>query len=483
MDKIGLILAQHNEVAYIPQCLQNWISYREHNPLLIACLDVCFQENGEGNSTDGSLQLLRQYKHDNKIDYVEVLPPGLKEHEARNVALKWLLENNCQIIISIGADEVFKLLDIKAIFDYVEKEKFISVFKIQYKNYVLSRWQYVLGFNPHRIWRVNYNGWKLKEFYNDDDTLYEKDGQIITDKQLPSKIIPNVLTDHYTWCDFSRAKSKVEYQEKHFSHGAGCSFRINNNKIEFNPEYYKKTGQSIPEVYEDITYHTGPYGKFVIEPLDSIGRAIKEDEFWDKWMKDYLDQLTLNDICIDIGASIGFHTIYMARKAKWVYSFEPQLINYDRIVKNLYLNNIHNVTAHNVALYNRECKMGVKGKASQKEISYGTREYEAASLSLSENPNADIIAKTLDSFGLENISLIKCDAEDQDLKVLEGGIKTIEKSRPLIIYEDGDRCKETPPFLVPLKYKIKEIATSNFLAYLPEHKERFKLEEILKEKL
>ena len=251
MNKIGLILASWNDIKYLSSCLQTWINWREHNPLIIAVLDVCFQENGRGDSTDGSVQLLRQLKHNNKIDFFEILPPGLREHEARNVALKYLLDQGCEIIISIGSDEIFKLSEITQIFNYVNKEEFIAVFKIHYKNYVGDENHYVLGFKPNRIWRVNYNNYKLSEFFFDDDVKFSGPKGEITDKQLPVKVIPNVLIDHFTWLDNERSKSKILYQEKHFAPpvGFGCSYKWENGKVVINTEFYKKTGQTIPEIY------------------------------------------------------------------------------------------------------------------------------------------------------------------------------------------------------------------------------------------
>lgn len=253
MNKIGLILCCFNEKDFISDCLKSWIEFRKTNPLLISVLDVCFDENGTGNSTDGSLELLTEYQKEGKIDYFQSLWTGLKEHEARNVALKWLLNEGAETILSVGVDEFYKLEEIKQIFEYVNREEFIAVFKIPYKNYTFSRSQYTLGFCPHRIWRVSYNGWKVNSFAWDDDIDYVNDkGEKVLDRNLPIKTVPGINISHYSWCDVQRSINKIKYQESHFQNGAGCSFRVNNGKIEFNLEYFKKTGQSIPEIYKDV---------------------------------------------------------------------------------------------------------------------------------------------------------------------------------------------------------------------------------------
>lgn len=250
---IGLILASYNDIKYLPSCLENWIKYRETNPLLICCLDVCFAENGSGNSTDGSIELLTKYKEENKIDFFQILPPGLKEHEARNVGLKFLLEQNCEAIVSIGTDEKFLLKEICQIFNYVKKEEFIAIFKIHYKNYVGDEKHYVNGFTPSRIWRVNYQDKKIKECFWDDDLKYiNKEGVEIIDKNLPSKIIPNIQIKHLTWLNDERSKRKIAYQNLHFKpYGCGYKWNEKTQSVELNIEHYKNTGQTPPEIYEE----------------------------------------------------------------------------------------------------------------------------------------------------------------------------------------------------------------------------------------
>ena len=153
----------------------------------------------------------------------------------------------------------------------------------------------------------------------------------------------------------------------------------------------------------------------------------------------------------------------MAQKCKHVYAFEPQLINYDRIIKNCELNNITNVTCFNVALYNKNCKMAVHNITSQNKINYGS--LQACSLIMSENEAGDIDGRTLDSFGLEKVDFIKCDAESTDLEVLYGGVETIKRCRPLIIFEESTNKNQARlNFFNTLKYDLKEITASNFLA-------------------
>lgn len=55
-----------------------------------------------------------------------------------------------------------------------------------------------------------------------------------------------------------------------------------------------------------------------------------------------------------------------------------------------------------------------------------------------------INVKTLDSFNFENINFIKLDAEDKELEILKGGINTITKCHPVILFKCNDILIKLP---------------------------------------
>ena len=61
-------------------------------------------------------------------------------------------------------------------------------------------------------------------------------------------------------------------------------------------------------------------------------------------------------IFIDVGAHVGSHTLRMATIADHVYAFEPTPSTYNTLLRNIYLNNISNVTAFQLALSHEEGK-------------------------------------------------------------------------------------------------------------------------------
>jgi len=256
--KVGLICALYNAIDYVEKCYSAWIKYRAENPekLVIICIDTKFKETEDGadHSTDGTLELLKKYKEDGLIDYVVEAPPGLMEHESRNLGLDICKKENCDVIHSIGSDEVYTVEQIKQIYDFVEKKKFIAYFQIYHKNLVFDEKHYTDDFCPNRVWRIKYGNAVLNGF-NGDDNCYWTDGVItIGEKGLPSLRIPKNIAFilHYTWCHPKRCKEKIAYQTRRWNEH-GCSFKWNEEKdcLEFDEVYYQQRNMSPPEVFVD----------------------------------------------------------------------------------------------------------------------------------------------------------------------------------------------------------------------------------------
>ncbi|MBI1176450.1 FkbM family methyltransferase [bacterium] len=66
-----------------------------------------------------------------------------------------------------------------------------------------------------------------------------------------------------------------------------------------------------------------------------------------------LERLKPGNVVIDVGAQIGVFSVYVARRGPHnlsVHSFEPMSANYAMLQRNLALNNLQRVTAHNAAV-------------------------------------------------------------------------------------------------------------------------------------
>jgi len=196
------------------------------------------------------------------------------------------------------------------------------------------------------------------------------------------------------------------------------------------------------------------FGLFLINPVDGVNRHIADGKFWDSFLLYYYDKyLTPESVFLDIGAFIGSHTVYCAKKCHHVYCFEPQRTIFFQLCANLYLNYCQNVHPFNVGLYDKEVKMCAL------DVDYSTFQF-SASLAFNEKTLSKNMAifKTLDSFNFQKVDFIKIDAECCDYNVLVGGIETIKKFRPYICFEKNEgTITKYVEFFDKINYKIKLI--------------------------
>lgn len=141
-------------------------------------------------------------------------------------------------------------------------------------------------------------------------------------------------------------------------------------------------------------------------------------------------------VFVDIGANAGYYSILSAKAGARVYAFEPIPATYQRLCRNIELNQLTGVkTLH----------MGLGEKAGS-EIFY----YDKKSSGSSSRANLDYYSDgmaiqiecpitTLDAVcaqeEIDQIDLIKCDVEGGELFVFRGGVQTLSKHRPYVLCE------------------------------------------------
>lgn len=263
--KIGVLLCVYQDYEFINECLQPWVEFRRINDspidVKIAVTHGQFIEYNQLGFPDEDIKTIEKLKlalSRNIIDYLyiqndinSVDKKYQNEAALRNHGLKYLLNQDIDYFWTLGADEIYTVKEIQNIINKIQEEKFCDWFRIHHKNYVIDTNHYVRGFCPPRIWDNRKHG-GIDKFYWDDDIVF-KDGSNY--KDLPCYIIPEKLAfiNHYTWLSNEKSKNKILYHEKHFSHGAGCSYKWNDieDKLELNLEYYKRIGQNPPEIFTD----------------------------------------------------------------------------------------------------------------------------------------------------------------------------------------------------------------------------------------
>ena len=181
--------------------------------------------------------------------------------------------------------------------------------------------------------------------------------------------------------------------------------------------------------------------------------------------------LATGGVFYDIGANVGFFTLLAARRVGCdgaVYSFEPVHENAAAIRRNVGLNGLANVSVFEVALdeLSRTGSLFITkwdGGASlstaavARGVSVEQRAVEVMALD-------DLVAAE----GLRPPSLVKIDVEGAELGVLRGMVRTIERFRPVLVYEvdDGEkaafsrRWKALDDFVAALGYRVTHLEDS-----------------------
>ncbi len=146
--------------------------------------------------------------------------------------------------------------------------------------------------------------------------------------------------------------------------------------------------------------------------------------------------LKKDSVVLDIGANIGWYSINLSRDLPQgrIIAFEPIPRTYDYLGKNIFLNGLSNIKTYNV---------GLSRQAGFFNFYYNRNFSGATSLvNITNSRDADLVkcrVEKLDDFlkkiKLKHIDFIKCDAEGAEKLVIDGGLETIKKHKPVIFVE------------------------------------------------
>ena len=205
----------------------------------------------------------------------------------------------------------------------------------------------------------------------------------------------------------------------------------------------------------------------------------KDDLFWKETNKEISICLKYDNrktTFVDIGSNEGIWSMLLNKTYADVHSFEPIKNNFNHLKHNL--SNFSNVKIYNSAISDKKEKFemvnNVKpvitdfncGMTARKENFINAMKLfnNFGSMDVDEFINEScffetVRSNTLDSYSLSP-SLIKIDVENDEIKVLNGAKKTIEKHSPVLYVEDNFK---------PLSEKLKDtISSMNYVA-VPEH--------------
>ena len=192
------------------------------------------------------------------------------------------------------------------------------------------------------------------------------------------------------------------------------------------------------------------FGPMVICDTDiKIGVELKKFGSWDlhdltRCIKLFEKNCTNpRGIILDVGSNMGTWSLPLARLYADcnIHAFECQSLLFNCFVQTLGLNKIENVTPHLCAVSDVD---GV--------IEYPSINYEWGSnfgaFELEPVKNSDfngvrlpdqvtkVDSRTIDSFNFENVNLIKIDTEGMEYKVIKGALKTLQRCKSVVLFEN-----------------------------------------------
>ena len=152
-----------------------------------------------------------------------------------------------------------------------------------------------------------------------------------------------------------------------------------------------------------------------------------------------------NDVVIDVGANIGYFTIYASRKVGkdgLVIALEPMDEAYNCLMKNIRLNRLNNVKPFKLALWSSETTLRLyrtkgyftsaiskvdvfKNLIQQKKLEL-IKEYEIKAIKLDD---------LIKNINLSKVDWIKIDVDGSEYEVILGSMNTLKRFKPKLIIE------------------------------------------------
>lgn len=157
-------------------------------------------------------------------------------------------------------------------------------------------------------------------------------------------------------------------------------------------------------------------------------------------------------LALDVGAADGVWSWFLRRHARRVIAFEPNPASAERVRQR-----VPDVELHPVALsnYDGHVELRVPIVRGQALAGWGTVEPTNThpALPLERYDIVRVPTRTLDSFELKDVGFIKIDVEGHEIAVLEGGIETLRRERPVIVVEAEDQHR--PGAVISLQSYLK----------------------------
>jgi len=189
----------------------------------------------------------------------------------------------------------------------------------------------------------------------------------------------------------------------------------------------------------NIYFKETQFGHFCLIENDLISNCINNYGYWEQHLYHFYSQfIKQDDIIIDGGANIGFHSIQFAKLANQgkVYCFEPQPLIFNVLSTNILINGATDIVKQfRLGLGDKEKNLKMSPLKeqifSENCINYGGR-----GLTESNEGEEEVQLTSIDNLNLSKLDLIKLDVQGFELKTFIGGETTIITHHPIIFVEN-----------------------------------------------
>ena len=179
-----------------------------------------------------------------------------------------------------------------------------------------------------------------------------------------------------------------------------------------------------------------------------------QDRAIHRWIKNHVKP---DWICFDIGMNFGFFTCLCAQLGQEAHGFEAIESLVERAKRNCSLNGFRNVSLNQVVLSDRE------GQALFNLPREGSSNRGTGSLVHGgQGDTMTVQTLTLDSYcrnqSIRRLDLMKIDVEGAEHQVLAGAVNTVERHRPVVIFEKNpESFEEAGRILTRRGYKLHDL--------------------------
>ncbi len=218
--------------------------------------------------------------------------------------------------------------------------------------------------------------------------------------------------------------SQILYQTK-AKRGIGyyidlfCAVRIGKKA----PKFYQKRGHKMAVFANDyVGILINQFGLYERDELDLLFEFLTP-----------LKECFSSGTALDIGANIGNHSVFFSTYFSQVHSFEPSPDTYYLLHYNA--KQRENITAHNMGLGDLSGQFHMV----ENHTNIGGTYIDTADNDQDRGETISVQKMDELSIDLDALTFMKIDVEGFEERVIKGGIESIKKHQPLIVFEQAEQ--------------------------------------------